>query len=115
MTRDTIDKGAPFWAWALTLLIALGLCVTTLSPAVPSVGPPGSDKLQHFIGFALLALPLAYARPQWGLRIVVCVFAFGALIEVIQPSVGRSAEWADLAADMAGATTAVLAMRLWRR
>jgi VanZ family protein len=103
------------WAWALTALIALALCITTLSPGMPAVGPPNSDKWQHFAGFALLALPLGYARPRWGWQIIFGVLAFGAMIEVIQPFVGRGAEWADLAADVAGAAVAVLAMRLLRR
>ena len=103
------------WAWAATLLVAFALCVTTLSPGMPSVGPPGSDKWQHFAGFALLALPLGYARPRWGWCIVLGAAAFGGMIELIQPSVGRGAEWADLAADIAGASAGVVAMRLVRR
>ncbi|MFX0546082.1 VanZ family protein [Roseovarius sp. S1116L3] len=103
------------WAWALTVLTALVLCVTTLSPGMPSVGPPGSDKWQHFAGFALLALPLGYARPAWGWRIVLGVAVFGGMIELVQPHVGRDAEWGDLAADTIGAAVGIFAARLLPR
>lgn len=114
---DTSKNSLPRWAFALTVLIALALCIATLSPGMPAVGPQGSDKWQHFGGFALLVLPLSYARPGWGLPILIGAAAFGGLIELVQPSVGRDAEWADLAADIAGAATGILAMRVlsgWR-
>ncbi len=102
-------------ACAATLLIAVAICITTLTPAMPSVGPPGSDKLQHFAGFFCLALPLGYARPRWGWHIIAGVAGFGAMIELVQPYVGRGAEWGDLLADIAGASTAVLLMWFLRR
>ena len=112
---DIFDDRTLRWAAGLTAVIALALAVATLTPGTPSAGPSGTDKVQHFAGFALLALPLGYARPEWGWRIFLGVAAFGGLIELVQPHVGRSAEWADLAADAAGAAVAVLAMRIWRR
>lgn len=112
---DPFHNRAPRWAILLTVVIALALCIATLSPGMPAIGPRGSDKWQHFVGFALLVLPLGYARPDWGLRILMGAAAFGGLIELVQPNVGRAAEWADLAADIAGASAGILAMRLLRR
>ena len=111
---DLSIRRVPRWSIALTVLIALVLCIATLSPGMPAVGPQGSDKWQHFGGFALLVLPLGYARPGWGVSILIGAALFGGLIELIQPHVGRSAEWADLAADIAGAAAGILAMRLLR-
>ena len=107
-------KAVPRWAVALTLLVAAALAVATLTPAMPRIGPQGSDKVQHFIGFALLALPLGYARPDWAWRILIGAAAFGGLIELVQPHVGRSGEWSDMVADVAGAGAAVMAMRIFR-
>ncbi|SEK79914.1 hypothetical protein [Roseovarius nanhaiticus] len=109
---DPVQNRVPRWAIFLTVLIALALAIATLSPGMPAIGPQGSDKWQHFAGFALLVLPLGYARPDWGLRILIGAAAFGGVIELIQPNVGRAAEWADLVADIAGAAAGILAMRL---
>lgn len=60
------------------------------------------DKISHVLAFACLGFPLAAAgthRPIW---IFLAGLAYGAIIEIIQPSFGRTAEWADLAADAAG-------------
>ncbi len=103
------------WAWYATALIAAALCVSTLSPVMPAIGPPSSDKIQHFIGFAALASPLGFAYPRRTLAIVAAATLFGAGIELVQPFVGRSAELADLVADALGATTGALAMRALRR
>lgn len=108
---------APAWAWAATALIALLLCIATLSPSVPAVAPPGFgvDKVQHFIGFALLAMPLGYAYPRWTWAVIGGATLFGGAIELIQPLFGRGCEVADLIADGLGAATGALAMRALRR
>ncbi|MFD0859289.1 VanZ family protein [Roseovarius aquimarinus] len=117
-TPDDARPGTPAAslpiAWSVTFLIAAALLAVTLSPGVPQIGPPGSDKWQHVAGFALLALPLGYARPGWWLWIIAGAGAFGGVIELVQPHVGRSAEWADLVADVAGAAAAAITMRLVR-
>lgn len=85
-----------------TLVLALIVALLTLTPA-PAVGPVGADKIYHLIAFAALAFPLSFVRPKASVWIVVGVIAYGAGIELIQPYVGRSAEWGDLFADVAGA------------
>ena len=93
-----------FWAaTAVTLAVAL-------MPEPPELPGP-SDKVQHMLAFALLALlaRVAYPRVPW-LWLIVGLSAFGALIELGQmiPGLHRYAEFADWIAD----TAAVAAMLL---
>jgi VanZ family protein len=104
-------------ALRLTLLIALVIAALTLSPpGAPEPALPGFDKLAHFLAFAALAIPMAYDGRVALWQIVLAGLAFGGTIELIQPHVGRSAEWGDLLADSIGAVSgALLAGTLGRR
>jgi len=101
----------------LTLVIALAIAAFTLTPPGASEpGIAGSDKLVHFLAFAVLAMPMAYTRRFPMLWIVLVAASYGGLIELIQPYVGRSAEWGDWLADGLGAFVgAWLAARIGRR
>lgn len=63
-----------------------------------------NDKWTHLVTFALLALWFSgqyRVAAYW--RIALGLLAFGLLIEICQRGVGyRTAEWFDVAADMAG-------------
>lgn len=89
---------------AMTLLVAMAVAIGTLTPQEHT--PPalsGVDKLLHFAAFAALVLPAATLRPdllRWLLPIVVI---YGGMIEIIQPSIGRHAEWGDFVANTVGA------------
>lgn len=63
-----------------------------------------ADKWMHGATFVFLAVWFAgQYRPQSYWRIAVGLLAFGGLIEVCQKAVSyRSAEWLDLAANVAG-------------
>lgn len=89
-------------ALVLTALIAVAICATTLAPPSGLPAVPGSDKLHHVLAFALLALPTALLSPKQLLGILPLAAALGAMIELVQPFVGRSAEMADWQADIAG-------------
>ena len=87
----------------ITLVIAAGIGWFTLTPPGPSGLPlPLTDKQLHALAFGLLVLPVALTRPRALYWLAPLALAFGALIEVIQPSVGRTGEWPDLLADGLG-------------
>ncbi|PVA10036.1 VanZ family protein [Pelagivirga sediminicola] len=116
MTISPLARRHIPWAWGATATLALILCALTLYPAASKAGVSGLDKLYHFIGFGALALPLCLAYPRRAWAVVLGVTAFGGAIELIQPYVGRGAEWADLLADALGALSAAgLARVLSRR
>lgn len=95
-------------AWSLALAIAVG----SLLPSMPGPALKFSDKLQHFLAYVVLALVFAaaFSRRHW-LGIAAGLFVFGALIELLQwwlPG-QRSAEWGDLAANVGGIATGLVA------
>ncbi len=98
-----------------TLLVALLIAVMTLSSASGAAPVPGADKLAHAAAFALLVLPMGWRRPAALTWLAPLALAYGGVIELVQPHVGRSAEWADLAADGVGIALGVLLSRLHRR
>lgn len=91
-------------AHGLTLVLAALIAALTLTPAPPGPpGVPGLDKLAHVVAFAALAGPLSWRYPKWWWAVALVAVAYGGVIELVQPSVGRSMEGADLVADGAGA------------
>ena len=84
------------------------ILIGTLSPRDIIVTPDlGSDKNYHFLAFALLVMPLTFQNLKnayWLLRLVV---VFGAIIELLQPHLGRHGELNDLYADAFGALIGV--------
>ncbi|MCZ4353064.1 VanZ family protein [Roseovarius aestuarii] len=101
------------YAWGATVLLTVVIAVLTLMPSSQADGPPTPDKLYHFIAFAALVVPLGLVYPRHIWWVVVTATAYGGLIEIIQPSVGRGAEWLDLLADLLGAITGAVGARRW--
>ncbi len=91
-------------ALGLSLLVAAVIAVLTLTPIpAPPLGPvENSDKVYHVLAFAGLAFPVAFLRPGWMLVALPIQAAFGGLIEIIQPFVGRDCSLADWIADLIG-------------
>ena len=84
----------------------------------PPPTPDGSDKLVHFIAFAALSFPLARTGRLGLLPVFIGASAFGAIIELIQPTFNRSAELSDWVADTLGVLIGIglgLAYRRARR
>lgn len=92
---------------ALTLLATIVLAAViswlTLTPQdLPKVNDLPIDKLAHAAAFAALILPSAVLRPGflWWTFPLAALLGLG--IELVQPYVGRSREWIDVVADLAG-------------
>ena len=103
----------------LTVLVTTALTVTMLWPLeAPPPTPEGIDKLVHFMAFVALAFPLARTGRFGVIPVLIAASAFGAIIELIQPSFNRSAELSDWVADTLGVLIGIglgLAYRRVRR
>jgi hypothetical protein len=99
-----------FW---LALAIAFTLAVL---PHPPAFGIK-SDKVQHVLAFLTLSAigTAAYPRHVW--RVLVGLFAFGALIEFVQmvPELHRDPEFLDWVADATATMLVVLIAAGWRK
>ncbi|MDA0240187.1 MAG: hypothetical protein O3A84_09200 [Proteobacteria bacterium] len=102
-----IDILAALWC----LLIIVG----SLAPAPELPAAPGSDKLLHLLGYALLGLLSTWNRDGTIriLGVTTAIILLGGMIELVQPFVNRYAELGDFAANSAGAviglaTTAII-------
>lgn len=96
------------WLWsraglALSLFLAVPIAAFTLTPIPP--GPPmlvGLDKVYHFLAFAVLVFPVIVTDTRRWAWVVPLAIVYGGLIELVQPYVGRSAEWLDFGANVSG-------------
>ena len=87
----------------LTVAVTTVLTTAMLWPLeAPPPAPEGSDKLVHFIAFAALAFPLARTGRFGLLPVFIGASTFGAIIELIQPTFNRSADFNDWTADTFG-------------
>ena len=100
----------------LTLAVTLTLTVAMLWPLeAPPPAPEGSDKLVHLIALAALAFPLARTGRFGLLPVFIGASAFGGIIELIQPSFNRSANFNDWVADVVGVIIGIGLGLLYRR
>ena len=100
----------------LTIIVTLTLTVAMLWPLeAPPPAPDGSDKVVHLIAFAALAFPLARTGRFGLFAVFVGASVFGGLIELIQPSFGRSLDMQDWIADIAGVGLGIVLALLYRR
>lgn len=114
----------PLGVWLAELAVAT---YYSLLPATRLGAVPGSDKLWHWAGYLLLALPIPFlvgGRTRvWAAGAVLV--AYGIALEFAQEFVpGRSFEVADMVANSAGVLSGAMAgwwlrgalpwMRLWR-
>jgi VanZ family protein len=100
----------------LTLIVTTVLTVAMLWPInQPPSAPDGTDKLVHLVAFAALAFPLARTRRLGLIPVLIGASAFGGIIEVIQPSFGRSASMQDWITDIAGVSLGIAMALFYRR
>ena len=100
----------------LTLIVTMVLTVAMLWPInQPPPGPDGRDKVVHLIAFVALAFPLGRTGRIGLIPVFVGASAFGGIIEVLQPSFGRSADMQDWIADIAGVALGIMLALIYRR
>ena len=100
----------------ITLAVTLILTVAMLWPLeAPPPAPDGSDKVVHLIAFAALSFPLARTGRFGLIPVFVGASAFGGLIELIQPSLNRSADMSDWVADILGVVLGMICGLIYRR
>lgn len=91
-------------SWRVLFVIAL-VAVLTLSllPATTPLPSTGWDKTNHLLAFSVLALLGRRSFPGRIASVLLCLVAYGGLIEILQSfTPDRSAEWPDLLADSIG-------------
>lgn len=112
----------PLFAWLMVL--AATIIASLLPESNSSVGrvPATITNLAHIPSFALLTLLSAIVVARWVKvsawilgGVVLAVVAFGAVIELIQPVVGRTASLSDVAFNLVGAGVASGIYYLWFR
>ena len=126
-SRDTRNKqeldqnvtGSKRHALALpaTTTLAAVIAYLTLTPLQPdAIDGFLSDKSYLVVAFAALIFPGALLYLRSLIWLIPAALDFGAVIELVQPLVGRSAEIADFGADAAGVASGLilaLTMRRW--
>jgi VanZ family protein len=112
-----------FWRFIPALTGVYWLGILTLTHLPPSELPKThvSDKLAHFVVFALLAVFLCLSLwnkmrspPMMAIVVLAIGLAYGAFDENTQPIFGRTCSLYDWYADAAGAGTAVVVMGIIR-
>ena len=99
----------------LTLTLTTILTVSMLWPLeAPPPIPDGRDKLVHLIAFTALSFPLSRTGRFGFLPVFVGASAFGGLIELIQPSFNRSADFNDWIADVVGVGVGITCGLIYR-
>jgi VanZ family protein len=92
--------------------------VMALLPQPPHLPGDPSDKVQHIVAFAVLAVLAAFGyRRARAVPIAVALSAFGAIIELAQltPALNRDGEVLDWIADTVSAAILLAAARLLQR
>jgi VanZ family protein len=111
--RVTTAESRQVLVWRVFLISCLA--VIALLAWMPGNQLPfstASDKLNHLLAFAALGFLAWRAYPTQRVPALIALVAFGVLIELVQwrlPT--RSAEFADLAADVIGLALGSLASR----
>ena len=106
--NDRFAKSNAFWLGS-TLLLAVIIGVLTLAnPVQMTPISPGNDKVYHLLAFASLVFPTALLRPRMLLAVATLALIYGGVIELVQPTVGRTAEYGDMLANALGVGLGIL-------
>jgi VanZ family protein len=118
MSTSRLDRVAFFCRWAFWgLLAAVSIALLRPEPIavrdelVPEEGRFHAAKAFHIIGYAILTGLGTIGFPGRGITLGACLVAHGALVEIIQPHVGRNGTVIDVAFDAAGVALAFWLIR----
>ncbi len=102
----------PFLSFSLW---STGIAVLSLLPAGAAISTGWSDKLEHGLAYAVLAILLKAAFPSPSvLKVWVFCMLFGGLVEVGQFfSPGRQTVFVDMVANGAGAAVGLTLYAVW--
>lgn len=107
--------------WIVTIAYWALLFTATHTPKLPPVATVVSDKLEHVIGYGILATLLNLClrardpvRPNIGMIVLLVLMVYGVIDELLQamPFIHRSCEFLDWCADVTGASIAVVLLWL---
>lgn len=100
----------------LTLIISFFITIAMLWPIKHQpLGLDGLDKLAHFIAFASLAFPLARTGRFGLVPVFIGATAFGGVIELLQPTLERSADIQDWLVDAVGVLSGIALALIYRK
>lgn len=118
MTTARLDRPTLFISgafWLLLLLVTLAFLrpepITIRDELMPEEARFHAAKLFHALGYAFLTILGTMAWPGRGRWVALGLVAHGAMIEIIQPHVGRHGTVTDVGIDAAGVTLGWLACR----
>ena len=99
--------------WLPITVVVLSV-ITTLSLLPLDYLPQmtNTDKLRHFIAYALLTLPVAIKKPKNWHLILLAFVLYSGCIELIQGIFHRTGDWLDVAANITGLLFGLLLAQL---
>jgi VanZ family protein len=95
-------------------LVAMVVIVGSLTPSQSLPVQTWPDKVLHLQAYFALVLPVCMARAGAWRWVVPLAVVLGGAIELVQPTVGRSADWLDLGANTLGASLGAALPGAWR-
>jgi VanZ family protein len=112
-----VDRGRlMLYIWIGYWVVLTGLLLSPKLPR-PPVQISRRGLVAHFVAFGLLSLGrvlVARLRGErigagWAIGWTLAFAIYGGVVELLQPYVNRSFDWADMAANIAGAAIVMLA------
>lgn len=101
-TAENLPLRRIVWSAASVVLALVIFYFTILKHQQSAPLGPWTDKIYHFVAFAILVMPTAIIYKRALFWVVPAALLFGAAIEIIQPYVGRQGEFADFFGDALG-------------
>ena len=107
LTRHS-RTGLTWWRVATLGVVLLTIVLSSLDPRLAP--PTELDKTGHFVSFVFLALLSRWSLPVGMKAVAVGLLLLGVGIEILQglTAVGRSADLADIAANVVGIAVGLL-------